>query len=299
MTLTLSEFVGAAAGGALGAALGALAGFALMGTIVIATTLVAVAAPSTTLIAGLAFGPVFGPHVLFAAGAAAAAYAARRRALDSGRDIASPLIGVNCLPVLGIGALFGVLGQLLARVFAEIPPVRTADGSEVAMIDGIAVSVVLTALLAGLLWGRTPLAVRQPWLPWQHTVPAVLTLGAVGGGIAGSVFLAWPADTRALAGLFLYGVAALSLLALVFGKPAPVTHHIVLPAALAAGVATSWSDSDAVVLGTAVVAGMVSASVAEGWSRVALERSRVHLDPPAVAIAVMATLLAVLELVSS
>ncbi len=299
MTLTVSEFVGAAAGGALGAALGALAGFALMGTIVIGVTLIAVALPDTDLVTGLAFGPVFGPHVLFAAGAAAAAYAAHRRTLESGRDIATPLIGLHDTRILWVGALFGVLGQLLARVFAEIPPLHTSTGAEVSTIDAIALSVVVTGLASGLLWGRNPFAERLPWLPWQHSAGAVLTLGAAGGAIAGSVFLAWPQDSRALSGLFLYGVSALSLLVLVFGTAAPVTHHIVLPAAIGARAAASWNFPSSVVLLVAVISGIAASLIAEAWARLVLERSRVHLDPPAAAIAIMSTVLAVVQVVGS
>ena len=226
MTLTVSELVGAAGGGALGAALGALGAFSLMGVVVIVATLATTFGPDTGLVEGLAFGPVFGPHVMFASGAAAAAYAAYIRRHESGRDIAKPLITYDKMSILGVGAVFGVLGQLLARAVGEIPLVRAADDSEISMVDSLAVSVVLTALIAAALWARTPLAERMTWVPWQHRASAVLTNGAMGGAIAGSVFLAWPEDSRAMAGLFLYGASAVTLLALVFGAAVPVTHHI-------------------------------------------------------------------------
>lgn len=296
MTFTVSELVGAAAGGALGAALGALGAFYLMGVIVVVVTLLTTFGPDTGLVEGLAFGPVFGPHVMFASGAAAAAYAAHIRCQESGRDIATPLIKYDKMSILGIGAVFGVLGQLLARAVGAIPMVRAADGSEVVMVDALAVSVVLTALIAAALWARTPAVERLAWVPWQHRASAVLTVGAMGGAIAGSVFLAWPEDSRTMAGLFLYGVSAVTLLALVFGAAVPVTHHITLPAALAAGVAAAHTDEPTWILVAAVAAGIVSSFVAEGWARLVLERCRMHLDPPAAAIAVMATVLAMVTL---
>lgn len=296
MTLTVSELVGAAGGGALGAALGALGAFSLMGVVVVVATLATTFGPDTGLVEGLAFGPVFGPHVMFASGAAAAAYAAYIRRHESGRDIAKPLITYDKMSILGVGAIFGVLGQLLARAVGEIPLVRAADDSEISMVDSLAVSVVLTALIAAALWARTPLAERMTWVPWQHRASAVLTVGAMGGAIAGSVFLAWPEDSRAMAGLFLYGASAVTLLALVFGAAVPVTHHITLPAALAAGVAAAHTGEATWILVAAVAAGVVSSVVAEGWARLVLERCRMHLDPPAVAIAIMATVLALIKL---
>lgn len=296
MTLTVSEFVGAAGGGALGAALGALGGFALMGVIVVVATLLASVDPDTTLVGGLAFGPVFGPQVMFASGAAAAAYATYIRRHDSARDIAQPLITYNNMSIVGVGAIFGVLGQFLARLAGSVPAVHTSDGKEIAMMDSLAVSVVLTALIAAALWARKPAAIRQQWLPWQHNAAAVLTIGAVAGAVAGSVYLAWPEESRPMAGLFLYGASALTLLALVFGKAVPVTHHITLPAALTAGVAAAHTDEATLILLAAVGAGLLASVLAEVWARLVLERCRMHLDPPAVAIAIMATLLALIQL---
>lgn len=297
MTLTLTEFVGAAGGGALGAALGALGGFALLGAIVMIATLISVAVPSSTLVETLAFGPVFGPHVMFASGVAAAAYAAYIRQHDSARDITSPLIVYNKMSIIGVGAAFGMLGQLLARLVGEIPAAHTSSGKEIAMTDSLAVSVVLTALIATVLWARKPTTERQQWLPWQNSAPAVLTIGAVAGAVAGSIYLALPEESRAMAGPFLYGVSAFSLLALVFGKAVPVTHHITLTAALTAGVVAGHTSEPSLILLAAVGAGLVASVFAEVWARLMLERCKVHLDPPAAAIAIMATLLALLQLV--
>ncbi|KXT57009.1 hypothetical protein Y710_11030 [Gordonia sp. QH-12] len=296
MTLTVSELVGAAGGGALGAALGAIGAFSLMGVIVVVATLMTAISPDAELVQNLAFGPVFGPHVMFAGGAAAAAYAAHIRRHESGRDIAKPLITYDAMSIIGVGAGFGVVGQLLARAVEQLPTWHASDGSEVALVDSLAVSVVLTALIAAVLWARTPAPVRLEWLPWQHRLSSVLVVGAAGGAIAGSVFLAWPQDSRPMVGLFLYGASAVTLLALVFGAAVPVTHHLTLPAALAAGVAAAHTGESTWILVSAVLTGIVSSLVAEGWARLILERCRIHLDPPAFAIAVMATLLALIKI---
>src|SRR3546814_15459447 len=53
-------------------------------------------------------------------------------------------------------------------------------------------------------------------------------------------------------GPFLYGVSAFSLLALVFGKAVPVTHHITLTAALTAGVVAGHTSEPSLILLAAV-----------------------------------------------
>src|SRR3546814_13561293 len=96
-------------------------------------------------------------------------------------------------------------------------------------------------------------------------------------------------------GPFLYGVSAFSLLALVFGKTVPVTHHITLTAALTAGVVAGHTSEPSLILLAAVGAGLVASVFAEVWARLMLERCKVHLDPPAAAIAIVATFLALLQ----
>jgi hypothetical protein len=70
----------------------------------------------------VAFGPVFGPHIAFAGGVAAAAYAARRGELDDGADIITPLAGLATLDVLLVGGVFGAAGAIAIRsMFGLIP----------------------------------------------------------------------------------------------------------------------------------------------------------------------------------
>lgn len=298
MTLTVSEFLGAAGGGALGAALGALLAFSMMGAVVVVCAVAAAVSASSTLLGDLALGPVLGPHVTFAGGVAAAAYAAHKGLHESGRDIALPLVVYDRAAILGIGAIFGVLGQFIARMVGEIPALHDSAGEAIAVTDSLAVSVVVTALVAAALWGRHRFepAKRQTWLAWQHSPLQVIVMGAAAGTAAGAVYLAWPEESAGSAGAFVYGLSALSLLALVFGKAVPVTHHITLPAVLAAGVVAGHDVSDSWVLLAAIGAGVAGSVLAEAWARLCHERSPVHLDPPAFAIAAMATALALIRL---
>ncbi|PSP50580.1 hypothetical protein BRC75_00400, partial [Halobacteriales archaeon QH_7_69_31] len=97
MAEVLALLVAAFAGGALGAAVGALEAFSLAGVLIVvgeATDLAGGAATpaagddlaalgSTGLTASVGLGPLFGPHVAFAGGAAATAFAARQGHLDT------------------------------------------------------------------------------------------------------------------------------------------------------------------------------------------------------------------------
>ena len=83
-------WITALAGGAFGAAIGALPAFILTGFAVIAGEALGLAGEevvdSGSSITGLiGFGPVFGPHISFAAGAAAAAYATSNSRSTNGR----------------------------------------------------------------------------------------------------------------------------------------------------------------------------------------------------------------------
>ena len=64
------------------------------------------------------FGPVFGPHIAFAGGVAAVAYA-HKRGLANGKDIVAPMITLRRADVLLIGAAFGMVAAWLGEFFAR------------------------------------------------------------------------------------------------------------------------------------------------------------------------------------
>ncbi|WP_224449824.1 hypothetical protein [Haloprofundus salilacus] len=138
----------ALAGGAFGAALGALPAFIFTGFMVVYGQTAEYLNPDAADITGLiAFGPVFSPAISFAGGAAAAAYAADRGYMDFGFDyheaknIAAAL---GTRPdVLAVGAVFGVVGYWI----------QTLSGQLLLPWDGIAMGVVLSALLHRLAFG--------------------------------------------------------------------------------------------------------------------------------------------------
>ena len=279
--------VAAFGGGVLGAAMGAVPVFIFTGLLAILG--VAAASGGGPEILQVAFGPVLGPHVSFGGGVAAAAYAGSRGVLKTGRDIVSALMGTGRMDVLIVGGLFGSAGYLLHWAL-------TASGVA-AWTDAIALAVVLSNIVARLLFGRTgPFgSVHAPhgrrfrpddsasWLPWQQEWSHVVVIG-FGVGLVASYLAARSGVGEGKEALG-FGISTVILTFLVMGNKVPVTHHISLPAAL--GVV----NGGGVIAGA--VCGVMGALLGELASRVFLIHGDTHIDPPAVAIAAVATLLAI------
>jgi hypothetical protein len=268
-------------GGMWGAAVGAVPAFIFTG--ILALLGAAAAASGHSELVGVAFGPVFGPHVSFGGGVAAAAYAASKGKLPTGRDIGSALMALRSVDVLVVGGLFGVAGLLVNQALAS------AGASN--WTDTIAVTVVLTNIVARLVWGKTSVfgTVSSPtgrrfrpddsatWLPWQQDFAHVLGIGLAVGLAA--AYLAARSGLSTGADALSFGIATSVLIFLVMGHKVPVTHHIALPAAL--GVLHGAGFVGGVFCG---VAGAVLGEIA---SRVFLIHGDTHIDPPAVGIALV------------
>ena len=262
-------------GGLFGAAIGTLPAFVFTGLLVLVGVGVAAAGGGTDVLAHVAFGPVFGPHIAFAGGAAATAYAYRRGLIPSGRDITVPLMGLDRPDVLLVGGGFGMVGYVLNAVwqFAGLGP-RT---------DTIAMTVVISAMIARLAFGRSGLASKQftpdeksNWVRHQEKAAQIRTIGFGAGIISAYIALTLGADRGG--DVLGFGIAAASLVFAQFGLKVPVTHHMALPAAAAA------IASGNIVIGS--VFGIAGAFVGEGFSRVFHQHGDTHVDPPAAGIAI-------------
>jgi len=339
--MTLNEwlmlFIAAFAGGAFGAALGALPAFIFTGFMVIAGEAVNTLASDlggleaeigTGITGFVAFGPVFGPHVSFAGGAAAAAYAARKGYMDTGFDFHEAkniAYALGTKPdVLAVGGLFGILGMLVRQISGGLLSLPW---------DPIAMGVVLSAVFHRLVLryplvgdargkglldmspfereemvqtteggeavadGGTATAQRlavEPWLPHQYKWPNVAMIGAVTGILAAYT-------TLQTGSVFLgFGISAASLVFLNCGvEQIPVTHHMTLPGATAAvafagGVGAMEPVSTVLVGG---LFGLTGALTGEVVQRVFYSHSDTHFDPPAAAIVVNTFAIAVLAIV--
>ena len=314
--------IAALAGGAFGASLGALPSFIFTGFVVFLGEGVAILqreisalpdVPDGELAAGITgvigFGMVTGPHVAFAGGVAAAAYAGQKYP-EMEPDDWDYHFGKNILyahgtkpDVLAVGAIFGAVGMVITRVMAGVG----------FPTDNIALSVVATAFLARLAFGY-PLVGKvagsnvldmspfereeprrmadggevtdphrlatEPWLPHQYRWSGVTAIGLVTGVLAGYIWL----ETGSI---FLgYGISAASLLFLQLGvEKIPVTHHMTLIGAVGAILAAAVVASDPVILIAAGVFGGISGILGEVTQRIFYSHSGTHVDPPAMAIA--------------
>ena len=300
-------YIASFAGGAFGAAIGALPAFIFTGFMVIAGQATAslgldVAGEGPSLTASgftgyLGFGPVFGPHISFAAGAAAAAYAAKQGYIDDGKNILWAA-GTNKIDVLLVGGIFGILGL-----------VGTGLGRTVGIpTDNIALMVFVSALLHrvafgysvigevtgdGLFdigpWERDEDEAPGIWLPWQYQWSGVALLGVIGGILGAAAF---QATGSALIG---FGISAASLLFLQCGVDnIPVTHHITLPGAVGALGAQAAGYSPSVVLIFGALFGAFGALSGEVCNRIFYMHGKTHVDPPAFGIFLSGFLSAIL-----
>jgi hypothetical protein len=277
-------------GGVLGAAFGGLASFVLCGLASIAGTIVLAVGGDGTFNTLITWGPLLGPQSAFAGGVAAAAYAAHKGLLPSGRDIASPLLKLNRPDVLAVGGVFGLLGGLVCLALTRIPNLHGF-----AATNAIATAVVVAGITARLVFGRTGLWGRVTGnagrfsstagaddLPWR--VPSLqLFILALGVSL--------PVSATALAlpkasGIY-FGLAAVSLGFLMVGIKVPVLIHIVLAAELfTLASRTIWWG---------IAMGLVAALLAEIFACLFLIHGDTHIDPPAMALSLVYPLLPLLS----
>lgn len=314
---TLVVLVAGFVGGVFGAAVGALAALALSGLAIVfgelaqlfvdgyavgllATLGVEGAPLAAGPLSALGLGPLLGPHVAFAGGVGAAAYAGRKGTVDTAfryhqaKQIRQPLY--DRPPALAVGGVFGLVGVGLGTIGSLLP------------LDGVAFAVVGSGLLArltvgypvfgrfgggvldmspfraGAYWGdgdhetSAGIAGRhvvEPWQPSYDEPLAVLGVGVVGGALASGLALA--TDSVLLPfGLALASLAALVAGIRVNGYPLPVIHHVALPAAVGA-LAVGGTLPVGLLCGTAM--GVVGAVVGELTQRVLYAHADTHLDP--------------------
>ena len=93
-----------------------------------------------------------------------------------------------------------------------------------------------------------------------------------------------------------FGISAVSLLLLQFGLNGPVTHHMTLPAAVAAAAVVGAGGPAIGALLAAVAAGVLGAVLGEVTSRLFLIHGDTHVDPPAFAIFMVTSVVVAVQL---
>lgn len=286
--LDLNMILAAFGGGLFGAAIGALPSFIFCGFLVLAGEAITVAGgPAIANAAGftgaVGFGTLFGPHIGFAGGAAASAYAAHvKDSLEDGADILTPLLKIGAddtvWDILVVGGIFGIIGYFLNGAFSvwQLPT------------DTIALTVGVSALIHRVLFCNTGIfGTYDPeksdsrwdppasiaWLPFQMKASHLITLGLGMGLVSGYVTLA----TGSI--FIMFGIAAASLIILETKGSGPVTHHIALPASAAAAATGS------ILMGG--LYGILGAVIGEFYARLFYDWGDSHIDPPAWTIATL------------
>lgn len=334
--LTIEILIAGFAGGMVGAAIGALPALSLAGLAILIGELTgtlgdiegeAIAGvfgvdPTTVDVLGLGgavgFGPVLGPHVAFAGGAAATAFLGRQQTFDTtfryhqAKNISKPL-GSEPATLL-VGGAFGAFGVLVARLAAglELPvdPVFFAVVLS-AFVHRLALGYPLVGRVRGMdrsildmsphvrdeRWGEEPYETEQGtegrsvvevWLPDHYEPENVAVLGLAVGLVSG--YIALISDSVFLA----FGLSLFSLAFLALGQYSfPVTHHMALPAGIAALAAAGEFDPTVGLLAAGVF-GLIGGLVGEGAQRLFYAHGDTHVDPPAVAIVVTTLLLGLL-----
>ncbi|WP_328587660.1 hypothetical protein [Halosimplex salinum] len=320
------------AGGAIGAAVGGYAAYGLAGLTITIGEIARVTTDGggTSLVSGSAdlgtagvtglvgYGPVLGPHVAFAGAAAAAAFAGRKGHLDTdfpyheAKHLSTPL---GPRPAaLAVGGVFGILGYWLAQLSLRLA----------LPWDPVAASVVVSALLHRAVFGYSLVGrldtdvldmspyedgdrrmatdgdgegaqslvgryVVEPWLSYQSEWAVVTVLGLVVGVFGG--FLAVATGSYFLA----FGIAATGMLFLTAGvERFPVTHHMALPAGIAALAVPNATPVVAVLVGGGF--GVLGGVLGELAQRVAYAHADTHFDPPSASIVLTTLLVAVLDI---
>ena len=287
--MDILALIAAFGGGIIGAYMGALPAFILTGVFALVGTAVSIAGgDGSFIINNMAFGSFVGPHIAFAGGVAAAAYAGRKGKLSSGADIGSPLNGLGAPDVLVVGGIFGVFGYIVATLIGMTPLGPLTD------LPGITVTIY--GIVARLLFGKTGLTGKYTGKgprTWFSTGTTFVYNVVLGGGIGIAVSFVAAAVANAAPGaragtisgnfaVMCFGFAAITLVFTQTGSAMPGTHHIALPPGLAAVVGISaWGPSGAFL---GVVFGILGSLLGDFFGNTFNSHCDSHIDPPAFTI---------------
>lgn len=310
---SLLMLIAAFGGGLFGAAIGGLPAFIFTGFMVLVGVANGLAGGSYDFLGNVAFGPVFGPHIAFAGGVAAVAYATRKGEMEDGKDIATPITATGDPIALLVGGVFGMFGYLVVSLLNAL---LVVDGI-ILLTDTVALTVAISGFAVRIVFGRTGVLGHlvsearergrlrpggdQAWVAHQQEPVQTSVLG-VGSGLLSAFVVITAYDVNpelvGTAVVLTFGISAVSLLLLEFGLAGPVTHHMTLPGAVAAAAVVTAGGP----VGWAVVAGaaggVLGGLVGELASRLFHIHGDTHVDPPAIAIFLVTSLVIVIQLIN-
>ena len=252
--MVLFNILAAFGAGALAASIGAVNAFIMTGILAIVAGVGTCLGVDTGFTAAVAFGTVLGPHMSFAAGAAATAFAKKKGYIDNGCALGQGLAFLGKADVLVVGGVFGIIAYLIAdfvvaKIFGGLIPFGT---------DNPGMTVVISGIIARLCFTDNGIKSKNPTLLAKGDALVALLVRAIALSLmAGGTGVALDAAGYSLAGwnLILFGLAAVSLL-----FPGMASwHHIGIISGYATmiGVGAGLGGFGVVIL--AVVAGILVA----------------------------------------
>lgn len=265
-------------GGVIGAYMGALPAFIMTGVMAVAGAASAMGGGADMTVGFVAFGSYLGPHIAFAGGVAAAAYAGKTKKLGDGTDILSCLNGLSDPTTLLVGGIFGMIGFLIHHVIGAVLHLNTDLPGFTVVISAVIVRFVFGS--SGLI-GKAPAGEKREYYTAGKGMACNILLGLGIGTATGFVYqaLADGGASAAALGSFpvlCFGIAAVSLIFAQAGFAMPGTHHIALISALAA--VTSANP----VMGP--VFGILASLVGDFAGKTFNSHCDSHIDPPAFTI---------------
>ncbi|MBF0499353.1 MAG: hypothetical protein HQM09_04435 [Candidatus Riflebacteria bacterium] len=283
--MSLATLLSAFCGGILGAAMGGLQAFILCGFTIVIGTGLNLCTNNPDFMQAISWGPFLSPHIAFAGGVAASAFAGRRGCLKSGREINVSLMGNDSPETLLVGGFFGLLGQLFKMLYETIPHIGSYPWT-----NTMALSVFTTNVIARLVFGKTGILGTVPqgcrrgipsqcsnWILWESRPSQLIIIAIAVSYPIADMILKYPA----LAGVS-FGIGAFSLLFLHFGNHMPVFFHIALAAETGATLSGDpwWG----------VTFGLLASFLGELVARLFLIHGDTHIDPPSGALVFLGSL---------
>ena len=252
--MVLFNILAAFGAGVLAASIGAVNAFIMTGIMAIIAGVTACAGVADGVSSVIAFGTVLGPHMSFAAGAAATAYAKKKGYIDNGCALGQGLTYLGKADVLVVGGVFGIIAYLIAdfvvaKIFGGLIPYGT---------DNPGMTVVISGIIARLCFTDNGVKSANPTLMSKGADLSALLVRAAGLSLAvGGTGAALAAAGASLAGynLIIFGLAAVTLIFPGMGS----WHHIGIISAYATMIAVGAGMAAGGVVVMALVAGLVVA----------------------------------------
>lgn len=269
MEIDIFMLVAAFGGGAFGAAIGGQTAFIFTGIAYFVGLGGLLGGMDTSLFMNtVVFGPVFGPHIAFAGGATAAAYAAKRGYMRgaNGRDIVTALSTFGNHPdIFIVGGVTGMIGYVINQFLGWALPTMSVSAENAYEVGGqaattlgstdtVALTIIIIAFVTRAVLGTKGRQIFGPypygamgtgegahWVEHQEKWGISATYGFVAGLLSAFATIVLMVQifphTPAIAGwaqLVGWAISAVTLTFLSLGMATPVTHHMTIIGSIAA-----------------------------------------------------------------